>query len=33
MLEVLTDNTNAIGLYHSVGFEIRTTYDYYELPL
>jgi len=33
ILEVLTDNTNAIGLYHSVGFEIRTTYDYYELPL
>lgn len=33
ILEVLTDNTNAIGLYHSVGFEIRTTYDYYELPI
>ena len=31
MLDVETDNTNAIGLYLSCGFEIKTTYDYYEL--
>lgn len=29
MLDVETDNTNAIGLYRSCGFEIKTTYDYY----
>ena len=29
MLDVETDNTNAIGLYLSCGFEIRTTYGYY----
>ena len=33
MLDVETDNTNAIGLYLSCGFEIRTTYDYYALDL
>ena len=33
MLDVETDNTNAIGLYLSCGFEIRTTYDYYSLDL
>ena len=33
MLDVETDNTNAIGLYLSCGFEIRTTYDYYGLNL
>jgi ribosomal protein S18 acetylase RimI-like enzyme len=32
-LDVETDNTNAIGLYLSCGFEIRTTYDYYGLDL
>lgn len=32
MLDVETDNTNAIGLYSSIGFEIKTTYDYYILP-
>lgn len=32
MLDVETDNTNAIGLYLSCGFEIKTTYDYYDLP-
>jgi ribosomal protein S18 acetylase RimI-like enzyme len=32
MLDVETDNTNAIGLYQSCGFEIKTTYDYYDLP-
>ena len=32
MLDVETDNTNAIGLYTSCGFEIKTTYDYYNLP-
>ncbi len=33
MLDVETNNTNAIGLYLSCGFEIKTTYDYYELNL
>ncbi|HKV59989.1 MAG TPA: GNAT family N-acetyltransferase [Ktedonobacteraceae bacterium] len=33
MLDVETNNTNAIGLYLSCGFEVKTTYDYYELNL
>jgi ribosomal protein S18 acetylase RimI-like enzyme len=33
MLDVETDNTNAIGLYLSSGFEIKTTYDYFELNI
>lgn len=33
LLDVETTNTNAIGLYRSAGFEIKTTYDYYELKL
>jgi ribosomal protein S18 acetylase RimI-like enzyme len=33
LLDVETTNTNAIGLYKSAGFEIKTTYDYYELKL
>jgi ribosomal protein S18 acetylase RimI-like enzyme len=33
LLDVETTNTNAIGLYKSTGFEIKTTYDYYELLL
>jgi ribosomal protein S18 acetylase RimI-like enzyme len=33
MLDVETNNTNAVGLYLSCGFEIKTTYDYYELSL
>jgi ribosomal protein S18 acetylase RimI-like enzyme len=33
MLDVETDNTNAVGLYLSCGFEIKTTYDYYELGI
>ena len=33
MLDVETTNTNAVGLYLSCGFEIKTTYDYYELSL
>lgn len=33
MLDVETGNTNAAGLYLSCGFEIKTTYDYYELNL
>ena len=33
MLDVETDNTNAVGLYVSCGFEIKTTYDYYELRI
>ncbi len=32
MLDVETDNTNALGLYLSCGFEIKTTYNYYNLP-
>ena len=32
-LDVETDNTNAVGLYLSCGFEIKTTYDYYELEI
>src|SRR5579885_2714596 len=30
-LDVETDNVNAIGLYCSCGFEIKTTYDYYAI--
>jgi ribosomal protein S18 acetylase RimI-like enzyme len=30
-LEVETNNTNAIGLYRSCGFQVMTTYDYYSL--
>jgi ribosomal protein S18 acetylase RimI-like enzyme len=33
MLDVETDNTNAVGLYLSCGFEIRTTYGYYSLNI
>lgn len=33
MLDVETNNTNAVGLYLSCGFEVKTTYDYYELNL
>ena len=33
MLEVETNNTNAIGLYCSCGFEVKTTYDYYDLAM
>lgn len=33
MLDVETDNTNAVGLYLSCGFEVKTTYDYYKLSL
>ena len=33
MLDVETDNTNAIGLYLSCGFEIKTTYDYFNLNI
>ena len=32
-LDVDTDNINAIGLYLSCGFEIKMTYDYYELKI
>ncbi len=31
VLDVDVDNTNALGLYLSCGFEIKTTYDYYSL--
>ena len=33
MLDVDTNNTNAIGLYRSCGFEVRATYAYYGLDL
>jgi ribosomal protein S18 acetylase RimI-like enzyme len=33
MLDVETDNANAVGLYLSCGFEIRTTYGYYGLNI
>ncbi|GAC1391184.1 MAG: GNAT family N-acetyltransferase [Ktedonobacteraceae bacterium] len=33
MLEVDVDNTNALGLYLSCGFEITTTYDYYTVEV
>jgi len=32
-LEVETDNVNAIGLYRSCGFQVKTTYDYYSISL
>lgn len=32
-LEVNTNNNNAFGLYRSVGFTVRTTYDYYNLDI
>jgi len=32
-LEVETNNTNAIGLYRSCGFQVITTYDYYSFGL
>jgi ribosomal protein S18 acetylase RimI-like enzyme len=31
MLDVETDNASAIGLYKSCGFDIKTTYDYYNV--
>lgn len=33
MLDVETDNTHAIRLYTSCGFEIKTTYDYYSVAV
>ena len=33
MLEVDIENTNALGLYRSVGFTVKTTYEYYQLNL
>jgi len=33
MLDVETDNTTAISLYLSCGFEIKTTYDYFGLNI
>lgn len=32
-LDVDTTNTNAIGLYRSVGFKVITTYNYYQLNI
>ncbi len=32
-LEVETDNDHALGLYTSVGFELRTTEDYFAVPV
>lgn len=33
MLDVDTENTIAIGLYRSCGFQVRATYDYYEIDV
>lgn len=33
MLEVETNNLNAIGLYGSCGFHVRTTYDYFNYDI
>lgn len=33
MLDVETDNTGALALYRSCGFQIKTTYDYYRFVL
>lgn len=33
MLDVDVTNTNALGLYLSCGFEIKTTYDYYNIEV
>ena len=33
MLEVDVDNPNALGLYLSIGFEKKTTYDYYNIKV
>ncbi len=33
MLEVDTENTIAIGLYRSCGFQVKTTYHYYDLDV
>lgn len=33
MLDVDVNNTNALGLYLSCGFEIKTTYDYYSIEV
>lgn len=33
MLEVDVENTNALGLYRSVGFTVKTTYEYYQMYL
>jgi len=33
MLEVDTTNHNALGLYKSCGFQVTTTYDYFNRPL
>jgi ribosomal protein S18 acetylase RimI-like enzyme len=32
-LDVVTDNSNALSLYHSVGFREAYAYDYYDWPL
>jgi ribosomal protein S18 acetylase RimI-like enzyme len=33
MLEVDTNNFTAFNLYHSLGFVVERTYEYYELAL
>ena len=33
MLDVETTNERAIHLYRSCGFDIKTTYDYYNIAL
>jgi ribosomal protein S18 acetylase RimI-like enzyme len=31
LIEVATDNPNALGLYKSCGFQVTTTYGFYQL--
>jgi ribosomal protein S18 acetylase RimI-like enzyme len=33
LIEVATDNPNALGLYESCGFRVTTTYGYYQLTV
>lgn len=33
MLEVDVENANALGLYRSVGFTVKTTYEYYQMDV
>jgi ribosomal protein S18 acetylase RimI-like enzyme len=33
LIEVATDNPNALGLYKSCGFQVTTQYGYYQLPI
>jgi ribosomal protein S18 acetylase RimI-like enzyme len=33
VLEVATENRNALALYERSGFQVTTAYDYYRLPV